>query len=116
MFKSGTDLYNSDLDNQDDTVFFYNCSTLGYDATYNIPNTDTSLSVSACKYGLLPSGLMPFALYSMYVAFRFTSQVHVAGIESMNIVCGTSAKSFLTGPTPDLPADADHHKPRALLC
>ena len=77
MFKSGTDLYNSDLDNQDDTVFFYNCSTLGYDATYNVPNTDTSLSVSACKYRLLPSGSLPFALYSMYGAFRFNSKVHV---------------------------------------
>lgn len=63
MFKSGTDLYNSDLDNQDDTVSFYNCSTLGYSATYNVPNTDTSLSVSAMfdQYGLLHPRSLPFA-------------------------------------------------------
>lgn len=47
VFKSGTDLYNNDLDDEADTVSFYNCTTLGYDATYNVPNTDTSLTVSA---------------------------------------------------------------------
>lgn len=47
VFKSGTDLYNNDLDDEADTVSFYNCNTLGYDATYNVPNTDTSLTVSA---------------------------------------------------------------------
>ena len=50
VFKSGTDLYNADLDNEADTVSFYNCSTLGYDATYNIPNTDTSLTVSIATW------------------------------------------------------------------
>ncbi|KAA6428169.1 MAG: hypothetical protein FRX49_01765, partial [Trebouxia sp. A1-2] len=47
VFKSGTDLYNSDLDDETDTVSFYNCSTLGYNATYNIPNTDTAVTVTA---------------------------------------------------------------------
>ncbi|KAL3132313.1 hypothetical protein ABBQ32_008891 [Trebouxia sp. C0010 RCD-2024] len=47
VFKSGTDLYNNDLDDEADTVSFYNCNTLGYDATYNVPNTDTSLTTSA---------------------------------------------------------------------
>ena len=46
VFKSGSDLYNNDLDNEADTVSFYNCSTLGYNATYNVPNTDSSISVS----------------------------------------------------------------------
>lgn len=47
MFSSGTDLYNADLDNEADTVSFYNCSDLGYNATYNIANTDTTVIVSA---------------------------------------------------------------------
>lgn len=47
VFKSGTDLYNADLDDETDTVSFYNCSTLGYNATYNIPNTDTAVTVIA---------------------------------------------------------------------
>ncbi|DBB14252.1 TPA: hypothetical protein ACH3X3_001198 [Trebouxia sp. C0006] len=47
VFKSGTDLYNADLDDETDTVSFYNCSTLGYNATYNIPNTDTTVTTSA---------------------------------------------------------------------
>ena len=47
VFKSGTDLYNADLDDETDTVSFYNCSTLGYNATYNIPNTDTTVTVTA---------------------------------------------------------------------
>ena len=47
VFKSGTDLYNADLDDETDTVSFYNCSTLGYNATYNIPNTDTAVTVTA---------------------------------------------------------------------
>ena len=50
VFKSGTDLYNNDLDDEADTVSFYNCSTLGYNATYNIPNTDTTLTVSTFSY------------------------------------------------------------------
>ena len=45
VFKSGSDLYNADLDDEQDTVSFYNCSTLPYNATYNIPNTDSSVSV-----------------------------------------------------------------------
>lgn len=47
MFKSGSDLYNADLDDEQDTVSFYNCSMLPYNATYNIPNTDSSVSVRA---------------------------------------------------------------------
>ena len=47
VFKSGTNLYNADLDDETDTVSFYNCSTLGYNATYNIPNTDTAVTVTA---------------------------------------------------------------------
>ena len=117
MFKSGTDLYNSDLDNQDDTVSFYNCSTLGYTATYNIPNTDTSLSVSAMleEYGLLPSESLPFALYSVHVGSKLTSNMHVDIVLNDSHICYTSAESFQTGLT-CLPADADHHKPSALLC
>ena len=46
VFKSGSDLYNADLDDEADTVSFYNCSTLGYNATYNIANTDSTVSVS----------------------------------------------------------------------
>ena len=49
VFKSGSDLYNADLDDEADTVSFYNCSTLGYNATYNIANTDSSVSVRACN-------------------------------------------------------------------
>ncbi|KAL0022694.1 hypothetical protein WJX77_001966 [Trebouxia sp. C0004] len=47
VFKSGTNLYNADLDDETATVSFYNCSTLGYNATYNIPNTDTAVTTSA---------------------------------------------------------------------
>ncbi len=54
VFKSGTDLYNADLDDETDTVSFYNCSTLGYNATYNIPNTDTTVIVSAAAFAVAP--------------------------------------------------------------
>ena len=50
VFKSGSDLYNADLDDEADTVSFYNCSTLGYNATYNIANTDSSVSVRTCNF------------------------------------------------------------------
>ena len=59
MFKSGTDLYNADLDNEADTVSFYNCSTLGYNATYNIANTDTTVTVST----VVPASNTPVAVH-----------------------------------------------------
>ena len=68
VFKSGTDLYNNDLDNEADTVSFYNCSTLGYNATYNIPNSDTSLTVRppvlACcmLHSFAPASVLPLHL------------------------------------------------------
>lgn len=77
VFKSGTDLYNNDLDNEADTVSFYNCTTLGYAPTYNIPNTDTSLTVSIAVqtlttpillqqlYGLAPAILAHGLLFSL---------------------------------------------------
>lgn len=80
MFKSGTELYNRDLDNEADTVAFYNCSTLGYDATYNIPNTDTSLTVSTMLdlHKPQPSASLPIGPHSIHVAgYSSGLSVHV---------------------------------------
>lgn len=38
IFKVGTALYNSDLDNVDSTVSFYNCSLLPTPPSFNIPD------------------------------------------------------------------------------
>ena len=38
VFKLGTTLYNADLDNEEDTVQYYNCSLLSYKPTYDVPN------------------------------------------------------------------------------
>lgn len=82
VFKSGTDLYNNDLDNEADTVAFYNCSTLGYDATYNIPNIDTSLTVSAAldtTHELQPAASLAFATHSVHMGLAADS-VYMLGL------------------------------------
>lgn len=43
IFKIGTALYNSDLDNVDSTVSFYNCSLLPTSPSFNIPDPNIAV-------------------------------------------------------------------------
>ena len=38
VFKLGTTLYNADLDDEENTVQYYNCSLLSYKPTYDVSN------------------------------------------------------------------------------
>lgn len=45
VFKSGTNMYNPDLDNQVSVTQYYNCSDLSFNPTYNIQDTATTVSI-----------------------------------------------------------------------
>lgn len=52
VFKSGSDLYNPDLDTEQEKVSFYNCSLIS-NATYDAADNDSSAMVSSLVYTYL---------------------------------------------------------------
>ena len=57
VFKLGTTLYNADLDNEQDTVQYYNCSLLSYKPTYDVSNgVSLGCSESAALQAHAPDG------------------------------------------------------------